>query len=140
MSQDEEFQAKVKRGGAKNFAEWPTWKPMQRGFALSLENLREFLEMDFAEILLNTFVDKNNVKKYIEGMVTHICSKKEEMIPLLFQEYRKTSKKDVTQSLKTLVSDYTEENPDVDFMRIARELPVILSLLCLKQEGYIGLF
>ena len=73
-------------------------------------------------------------------MVQTLCSKKEEMIPLLFQEYRKTSKKDVTQSLKTLVSDYTEENPDVDFMRIARELPVILSLLYLKQEGYIGLF
>ena len=113
---------------------------MQRGFALTLENLTDFLEMDYAEILLNTFVDKNAMKKYIEGMIAHICSSKGEMIPLLFQKYKKTSKKGVIQSLKTMASDYISDHPEVDFMRISRELPVIVSLLYLKQEGYIGLF
>ena len=132
---------KVQKGLLKKIDESaPAWKAMTRGFALNEENLKEFLEMDFAEILLSTFVDKNGTKKYIEGLVSYLCSHKEEMVPTLFQEYRKASKKDMTQSLKTLVSEYITEHPDIDFMRIARELPIIMSLLYLKQEGYTGLF
>ena len=141
MFQDEIFQAKVKRGGAAQIPESaPAWKPMQRGFALNLDSLKSFLEMDFAEILLNTFVDKNGIKKYIEGLVSYLCSKKEEIIPTLFQEYKKASKKDMAQTLKTVAVDYLAENPDIDIIRISRELPIIMSLLYLKKEGYIGLF
>ena len=139
--QDEEFQAKCQREKAvKIDPSKPDWLPMQRGFALTLENLKDFLETEFADMLLGTFVDKNGLKKSVEDVVTYLCSKKEELIPIFFQEYRKLSKKDMAQSLKNLLSEYISNHPDFDFMRVARELPVILSLLYLKQEGYIGLF
>ena len=71
--------------------------------------------------------------------MSYLCTKKEEIIPLLFQEYKKASKREITQSLKMHLDDFIAEHPDIDFMRISRELPIIMSLLYLKQEGYNGL-
>ena len=59
---------------------------------------------------------------------------------MLFQEYKKSSKKDMTQSLKTVAADYIAEHPDLDIIRVSRELPIIFSLLFLKKEGYLGVF
>ena len=138
---DKEWQAKDKREPHKKIDDSePAWKPTQHGFAVNLENLKDFLELDFAEILLNTFVDKNTIKKTIEGLVSHLCSHKEEMVPLLFQEYQKTSKKEMAKSILVSASDYLDQHPDVDFTILTRELPVIMSLLYLKNQGYLGLF
>ena len=141
LLQDEEFQAKVSKKLLKPIDESaPACKRMQRGIALNHDNLKDFLELDYAEILLNTFINKGEIKKNVEGLVTYLCSKKEEIIPMLFQEYKKSSKKDMTQSLKTVAADYITEHPDLDIIRVSRELPIIFSLLFLKKEGYLGVF
>ena len=141
LLQDEKFQAKVSKKLLKPIDESaPAWKPMQRGIALNHDNLKDFLELDYAEILLNTFINKGEIKKNVEGLVSYLCSKKEEIIPMLFQEYKKSSKKDMTQSLKTVAADYITEHPDLDIIRVSRELPIIFSLLFPKKEGYLGVF
>ena len=138
--QDKAFQGEVQKGKMTQIPDTePAWKPMSRGVTMNNDDLKDFLDMDFAEILLHTFVDKKEVKKYIEGLVSYLCTKKEEIILLLFQEYKKASKREITQSLKMHLDDFIAEHPDIDFMRISRELPIIMSLLYLKQEGYNGL-
>ena len=52
---DEDFQARVEKGFSKPMpSDEPTWKACPRGIALNLEDLTEFLQADWAGLLLNT--------------------------------------------------------------------------------------
>ena len=59
---------------------------------------------------------------------------------MLFQEYKKSSKKDMTQSLKTVAADYIMEHPDLDIIRVSRELPIISASCSLRKKDTLGCF
>ena len=134
---DEKFQADVLKGVRQQIGEnEPQWKHTTRGVAFSLNDLKEFLDMDLGELLLNTFVDRGNIRKQIEGIIRYIGKQKQQMVPTLFQEYKKSGRKDIQLVLKNILGDYLIENPDIDIVKITREISIIVSLLHLANEGY----
>ena len=131
---DDDFMEKVKRGILKPMPEdEPEWKPTQRGIALNLDNLKEFLDYDLGPLLLNTIV-KKDVKQWVQTLALYVSDQKEEIIPTLLEEYTQSSKKDFTQSLQKMIGQFLMESPDIDIVKLAKEMPVILSLLYLSRE------
>ena len=133
--EDLKFQAEVQQGKCKPVASTePAWKPTGRGVAINLEDLRDFLENDLSELLLNTIV-KTDVKKWVKEVIDYIVSHKEQSIAAFFDEFKQSAKKrDLTETLKTLAGDFLTENPDIAVTKVIRELPIISSLLHLSRE------
>ena len=134
LNADLDFQAKVQRGHAKQIPSTePAWKPMVRGVAINLQDLRDFLENDLNDLLLNTIVKADN-KKGVKDVVDYITTQKEHSIPAFFDEYKQSTKRDMTQILKNTLGDFLTENPDIDLSKVVREMPIISSLLHLSRE------
>ena len=137
-NEDEDFQAKVKKGVATQISsDEPMWKSTKRGIALNLDDLKEFLEADYCGLLLNTII-KKDVKKWVEEVVLYVCNQNESLIPKFFDVYKKSPKKDFEKCLKTILSDFLTEYPDVDTFKLAHEMPVIMSLLKVHLEVGLG--
>ena len=135
---DQTFQLKVSQGVCKPFPDdTPALKATTRGIALNLTDLTEFLEAVLCSLLLNTIV-KKEVKKWVHAAILFICNDNQHLIPKFFDVYKNGVKKDFEQSLKTLLSDFLTENPDVDTIKLTQEMPVIISLLELHREVGLG--
>ena len=104
---------------------------------MNLDDLREFLEADACALLINTIV-KKEVKKWMQEAVTYIVNEKEQFIPKITEDFKLLPKKDHEPCLKATLSDYLIENPDVDTVKLAKEMPVIVSLLHLHSEVGLG--
>ena len=115
----------------------PVWKATPRGIALNVEDLREFLEADISGLLVNTIV-KKEVKKWLQEVVLYICNQNEQLIPKIYEMYKEGSKRDYNQTLKALLGDFLSEHPDIDTIKLTREIPVIVSLLQLHREIGLG--
>ncbi len=74
----------------------------------------------------------------MKEVVLHICNKNEQLIPKFLEVYKQSSKKDFEQALKTLLSEFLTENPDIDTIQLVQEMPVIISLLKLHREVGLG--
>ena len=81
---------------------------------------------------------KKEVKGWIREVVLYLCQQNEQLIPKIFEVYEKTSKKDVNDSLKALLSDFLTEHTDIDTIKLTQEMPVIISLLRLHLEMGLG--
>ena len=91
----------------------------------------KFVENDLTDLLLSTCIDKD-VRSQIATLVAYLVKQKPETLAGLFEEFNKTSKKDLTQSLKTLASDYFEKHPEMNLTKIVKETPILFSLLLLS--------
>ena len=132
-----DFQAKVQKGKCVKIPETkPDWKPMSRGIAINADDLKDFLQNELGDLLLNTIV-KADGKKWVQLVVEYITHQKEESISAFLNEFKQSSKKDITQSFKNLVPhDFCSENPDVDMTKITKEMAIICALLHLEMFEY----
>ena len=136
--EDDDFQDKVARGLCKPIPpSEPAWKHTKAGIALNLSDLKEFMEADICGLLINTIV-KKDVKKWVQQVVTYITKERFQLIPQLIEDFKVLSKKDHEPCLKTTLADFLIENPDVDTVKLAKEMPVIISLLQIHQEVGLG--
>ena len=111
----------------------PIWKLTTRAIALNVNYLRVFLESDICSILINTIV-KKEVRKWVQETLQYITNQKFQLIPKFFEDYKISSKKEHEPLLKKLLEDYLVDYPDVNTVKLAKELPVIVSLLYLHQD------
>ena len=131
---DKEFQLKVEKGILKPLSpDGPIWKLTTRAIALNVNYLRVFLESDICSVLINTIV-KKEVRKWVQETLQYITNQKFQLIPKLFEDYKISSKKEHEPLLKKLLEDYLVDYSDVNTVKLAKELPVILSLLYLHQD------
>ena len=131
---DKEFQLKVEKGILKPLSpDGPIWKLTTRAIALNVNYLRVFLESDICSVLINTIV-KKEVRKWVQETLQYITNQKFQLIPKFFEDYKISSKKEHEPLLKKLLEDYLVDYSDVNTVKLAKELPVILSLLYLHQD------
>ena len=71
-------------------------------------------------------------------MVSYVAVQKDQLNRIFFEDFLLWSKKDHEPRLKKLLNDYLVEHPDVDTVKLAKEMPVILSLLHLHLEVGLG--
>ena len=129
-----DFQAKVLKGKCTAIPSTdPAWKPMSRGIAINLQDLKDFLQNDLSDLLLNTIV-KADIRKWVKEAVDYITTHKEHSVPTFFDEFKQSSKRDMTQALKNILGDFLTDNPEIDLPKLSREIPIISSLLHLSGE------
>ena len=89
-----------------------------------------FLENDFSDSLVNTFLDEP-LKQQMQDFADYITNNKPGFLCFLFEEYKNgKNNKEIITTLKEIGNDYSN---DIDYVKLSKELEVFFSLLLLNN-------